>query len=65
MKRKRTVGFRVGYIAAVLLFIAFCLGPILWSFIMSITPQSEMMGEVTTFLPENPPPKGYSKSDPL
>ena len=61
MKRKRTAGSRIGYTAAVVLFIVFCLGPILWSFIMSITPQSEMMGEVTTFFPENPTFGNYKK----
>lgn len=59
MMNKRSSAFKVFYIVAVILFLLFSLGPILWSFIMSITPQSEMMGNVTYFLPKSPTLENY------
>lgn len=49
------------YCLVAFLFIAFFLGPILWSFIMSITPQIEMDAQTTRLLPENPTFKNYAK----
>nr|WP_286174763.1 carbohydrate ABC transporter permease [Harryflintia acetispora] len=37
------------------------MGPILWSFIMSITPQSEMLANSTNFFPKNPTFQNYIK----
>lgn len=61
MRRKNTVFFRTWYSLAVLAFILFALGPILWSFIMSITPQTELAGKTTRLLPINPTLDNYRK----
>lgn len=39
------------YIVAVLIFIVFTLGPIAWCFIVSVTPENEMLKETTNFFP--------------
>lgn len=40
------------YIFVVILFLLFCLGPILWTFIISISPENEILKEVGGFLPD-------------
>ena len=59
--RKRTTGFKIVYIATVIGFIVFSLGPVLWSFIMSITPKTEMVGNVTYFFPKKPTLDNYAQ----
>lgn len=59
--RKRTTGFKIVYIATVIGFIVFSLGPVLWSFIMSITPKTEMVGNVTYFFPKKPTLDNYAR----
>ena len=61
MSRKKSPAFRVVYTLAIICFVAFSLGPILWSFIMSITPQSEMLANSTNFFPKNPTFQNYIK----
>lgn len=61
MRRKNTILFRTWYTLAILAFVLFALGPILWSFIMSITPQTELAGETTRLLPINPTLDNYRK----
>ncbi len=51
MKSKRRKRWYIGYVLFVCAFILFALGPILWSFIMSITPQTELVGNTTRLLP--------------
>lgn len=41
------------YYLGVLLFLIFSLGPILWCFIVSLTPESEMLTETAKLLPEH------------
>lgn len=41
------------YYIAVILIIIFCLGPIIWCFIISITPESEMLQTSTNILPSH------------
>lgn len=59
MKKKKTLSFKVLYGIAVFLFIIFSMGPILWSFIMSITPQTELVANTTKLLPINPTAENY------
>lgn len=54
MKKGRKLHFRILYGAAVLVFVVFTLGPILWSLIMSITPQRELVQNTTRLLPMHP-----------
>ena len=61
MSSKKSPAFRVVYTLAIICFVAFSLGPILWSFIMSITPQSEMLANSTNFFPKNPTFQNYIK----
>lgn len=61
MRKKRTILFSSLYILAILAFVLFALGPILWSFIMSITPQTELAGKTTRLLPINPTLDNYRK----
>ena len=61
MRRKNTILFRTWYTLAILAFVLFALGPILWSFIMSITPQTELAGKTTRLLPVNPTLDNYRK----
>lgn len=49
---KEQVGFL--YWAAALLFLIFTLGPLVWAFIVSITPEHEMFKNTARFLPETP-----------
>ncbi|NLY08718.1 MAG: carbohydrate ABC transporter permease [Tissierellia bacterium] len=42
------------YIAAVVFIIVFSLGPILWSFVISVTPENEMLKASTSILPQEP-----------
>lgn len=58
---QRTKKFWILYAFAVLLFILFTLGPILWSFNMSITPQSEILENTTRLLPKEPTFDNYTK----
>ena len=39
------------YILAVILFILFTVGPIVWAFIISVTPESEQLASTTDLLP--------------
>ena len=48
MKRK-TTRFKVCYVIGVCLFLILTLAPILWSMVMSITPQNEIMGNTTQY----------------
>lgn len=43
--------YKIGYILVILFFLAFTLGPIIWCFIMSITPESEIFRSSGDFLP--------------
>ncbi|AHM57890.1 carbohydrate ABC transporter membrane protein 2, CUT1 family (plasmid) [Peptoclostridium acidaminophilum DSM 3953] len=43
----------------IVMFLLFTLGPILWCFTVSISPESEMFGNTTRFLPENPTFENY------
>lgn len=54
MKKGRKLHFRILYAVAVLVFVVFTLGPILWSLIMSITPQRELVQNTTRLLPMHP-----------
>lgn len=54
MKKAKKLHSGIWYSAAVLVFIVFTLGPILWSFIMSITPQKELVEDTTRLLPVYP-----------
>lgn len=47
------------YIIALLFFLAFSLGPILWSFIVSITPMSEMQSVTSPLFPAAPTLENY------
>lgn len=49
------------YVLAVALFLIFSLGPIAWSFIMSITPETEIQGTSIRFLPEKPTWDNYKQ----
>jgi len=59
MKDKMSVGFRILYIFFITMFIIFMLSPIAWSFIMSITPQVEILSNTTNYFPENPTLENY------
>ena len=59
--KKMSTGFRIFYVIAVLLFVGFTVGPILWSFIMSITPQTEILANSTNFWPHAPTLSNYQK----
>lgn len=59
MKKKKAIHFKILYGIAVVLFVLFSLGPIMWSFIMSITPQVELVGNTTKLLPMNPTLDNY------
>lgn len=61
MKIWRKAIFGVLYVFAVIVFIVFTLGPIAWSFILSITPQAEIGSNTTRILPENPTFGNYIK----
>lgn len=54
MKKGKNIHSGILYSAAVLVFVVFTLGPILWSFIMSITPQTELVENTTRILPVHP-----------
>lgn len=54
MKKGKKLHFLILYSAAVFVFVVFTLGPIIWSFIMSITPQKELMEDTTRLLPSHP-----------
>ena len=60
MKRK-TTRFKVCYVIGVCLFLILTLAPILWSMVMSITPQNEIMGNTTQYLPTNPTLEHYKE----
>lgn len=49
MKRKK-----IGYALMVLLISIFSLGPIVWCFVVSITPESEMLTATSSFFPSHP-----------
>lgn len=57
----KKVSSKILYTFFVILFLFFILGPILWSFIMSITPQNEILANSTNLLPKNPTLENYSK----
>ncbi|MDO5456957.1 MAG: carbohydrate ABC transporter permease [Atopococcus tabaci] len=42
---------RVIYVLAVIVFVFFTLGPIVWAFIISVTPESEQLASTTNLLP--------------
>lgn len=44
---------KAGYILAVLFFLLFTLGPFIWTFVISITPDFEMFAPTTKLLPES------------
>ena len=59
MKDKMSLWFKILYIFLVTIFIIFMLSPIAWSFIMSITPQVEILSNTTNYFPENPTLENY------
>ena len=59
MKDKMSLWFRILYIFLIIIFIIFMLSPIAWSFIMSITPQVEILSNTTNYFPENPTLENY------
>lgn len=61
MRKKKTFLYGALYGLAVFAFAVFALGPILWSFVMSITPQTELVGNTTRLLPVNPTFDNYRK----
>lgn len=44
---------KAGYVIATILFLVFTLGPFIWTFIMSITPDKAMFAATTNLLPES------------
>jgi multiple sugar transport system permease protein len=58
--RLRKAGGNVFYVFVVIFFLLFTIGPIAWSFIMSITPTSELSAS-DTILPQNPTMKNYEE----
>jgi len=52
---------KIIYYLAVFVFLIFALGPIIWCFIISISPETEMFQESTRFLPEKPIADNYIK----
>ncbi len=50
MRKKKTFLYGALYGLAVFAFAVFALGPILWSFVMSITPQTELVGNTTLLI---------------
>lgn len=44
---------KIGYAAATILFLIFTLGPFIWTFLMSITPDKMMFAATTNLLPES------------
>lgn len=54
MKKGKKLHYRILYTAAVLVFVVFTLGPIMWSLIMSITPQRDLLQNTTRLLPVHP-----------
>ncbi len=61
MKKQKKTQFLILYSFCVALFLIFALGPILWSFIMSITPQVEVESNTTNLLPESADFSNYRK----
>ena len=59
MKDKMSLWFKILYIFLITIFIIFMLSPIVWSFIMSITPQVEILSNTTNYFPENPTLENY------
>jgi multiple sugar transport system permease protein len=58
--RLRKAGGNVFYVFVVIFFLLFTIGPIAWSFIMSITPTSELSAS-DTILPQHPTMKNYEE----
>ncbi len=50
---------KILYYLVVLVFLLLTLGPILWCFIISISPETEMFRNTTRFLPQNPTLDNY------
>jgi len=50
---------KMGYILVILMFLILTIGPIIWCFIVSITPESEMFSSTTRFLPVDPSLQNY------
>lgn len=50
---------RLGYALVLLIFLVFELGPIIWCFIVSISPESEMFSSTASFLPVHPTLDNY------
>lgn len=44
---------KIGYIIATVIFLIFTLGPFIWTFIMSVTPDASMFAPTTNLLPES------------
>lgn len=61
MRKKNTFLRGALYGLAVCAFLMFALGPVLWSFVMSITPQTELVGNTTRLLPVHPTLMNYRK----
>ena len=45
-------GKKIGYFMALTVFLILTLGPFLWTFVLSITPEYAMMDKTTRLLPE-------------
>jgi multiple sugar transport system permease protein len=52
-------GKKLGFIFVILMFLTFTLGPIIWCFIVSISPESEMFSSTARFLPDHPTLQNY------
>ena len=50
-----------GYVLASALFLTLTLGPFLWAFFISITPEYEMFTNTTNFLPKEPVLSNYTE----
>lgn len=46
------MGKKIGYLAALVIFLVLTLGPFIWTFVLSVTPEYAMMEKTTKLLPE-------------
>jgi len=56
----RAVCKKAGIIFIIMVFLIFTLGPILWCFIVSISPENEMFSSTVNFIPNNPTFQNYA-----
>ena len=50
---------KILYSLALILFLVFYIGPFVWTFIISVTPDSMVLGKSLSFLPEETTLKNY------